>query len=64
MKHKVNKPKKGWSQEHIDNYMRDWGTTIPENVDSIIQLNFFLSQFYIPWLNTTFNINIISITIL
>jgi hypothetical protein len=36
---KVNKPKKGWSQEHIDNYMRDWGTTIPENVDSIIQLN-------------------------
>ena len=36
---KVNKPKKGWSQEHIDNYMRDWGTLIPENLDSIIQLN-------------------------
>jgi hypothetical protein len=36
---KVNKPKKGWSQEHIDNYMRDWGTTIPEDLDSIIQLN-------------------------
>ena len=32
---KVNKPKKGWSQEHIDTY----GGPIPENLDSIIQLN-------------------------
>jgi DNA polymerase elongation subunit (family B) len=32
---KVNKPKKGWSQEHIDTY----GGPIPENLESIIQLN-------------------------
>jgi len=32
---KVNKPKKGWSEEHINTY----GGTIPENLDSIIQLN-------------------------
>lgn len=32
---KVNKPKKGWSEEHINTY----GGPIPENLDSIIQLN-------------------------
>lgn len=32
---KVNKPKKGWSQEHINIY----GGPIPDNLESIIQLN-------------------------
>ena len=31
--------KKGWTQEHIDTYMKNYGTSIPEDVDSIIQLN-------------------------
>jgi hypothetical protein len=32
---KVNKPKKGWSEDHINTY----GGPIPDSLDSIIQLN-------------------------
>ena len=36
---KINKPKKGWSQEHLDSYYESYGTYPKESVDSMIKLN-------------------------
>jgi DNA polymerase elongation subunit (family B) len=36
---KVNKPKKGWTQEHLDSYYKSYGSYPTDNMGSIIQLN-------------------------
>ena len=36
---KVNKPKKGWTQEHLDSYYQGYGTHPDDSWESIIQLN-------------------------
>ena len=36
---KVNKPKKGWTQEQLDSYYTAYGTYPTDNMDSVIQLN-------------------------
>jgi hypothetical protein len=36
---KVNKPKKGWAQEHLDSYYQGYGTYPDDSWESIIQLN-------------------------
>lgn len=36
---KVNQPKKGWTQEHIDSYFKAYGIYPTDSMNSIIQLN-------------------------
>jgi DNA polymerase elongation subunit (family B) len=36
---KVNRPKKGWTQEHLDSYYKSYGSYPTDNMESIIQLN-------------------------
>jgi DNA polymerase I len=39
---KINKPKKGWTQEQIDNFYDGYGKIPPDSLESIIQLNCYM----------------------
>jgi DNA polymerase elongation subunit (family B) len=36
---KVNKPKTGWKQDHIDTYFKNYGKTLDVTMESFVQLN-------------------------
>jgi DNA polymerase elongation subunit (family B) len=39
---KINKPKKGWTQEQIDSFYESYGTYPKDSLESIIQLNCYM----------------------
>ena len=65
---KINKPKTGWKQEHIDSYLKSYGKHPSESLEHMIQLNCYMldsskfesnpdmtGEYNVPRAITTFN---------